>query len=89
MLDDAVKKYLPTKTITVRPNDKPFMNNTIRNKIRQRNRIHYKAEISAKIGAWVLYTGVRTSTELTNFFRLVIHRSIQVPVSVVKCVAYF
>jgi translation initiation factor IF-1 len=44
MLDDAVKKYLPTKTITVRPNDKPFMNNTIRNKIRQRNRIHYKAK---------------------------------------------
>jgi hypothetical protein len=43
-------------------------------------------EISAKIGAWVLYTGVRTSTELTNFFRLVIHRSIQVPVSVVKCI---
>jgi hypothetical protein len=38
------RKYIPTKTITVRPNDKPFMNNKIRNKIRQRNRIHYKAK---------------------------------------------
>ena len=44
-------------------------------------------EISAKTGAWVLHTGVRTSTELIKFFQLVIHISMQVPVSVVKCVA--
>jgi hypothetical protein len=24
ILEDAVKKYIPTKTITVRPNDKPY-----------------------------------------------------------------
>jgi hypothetical protein len=52
LLDDAVKKYLPTKTITVRPNDKPFMNNTIRNKIRQRNIIHYKAKTTNNPDHW-------------------------------------
>jgi len=39
-----VKKYIPTKIITVRPNDKPFMNNKIRNKISKRNIIHFKAK---------------------------------------------
>jgi hypothetical protein len=65
------------------------MNNKIRNKIRQRNRIHYKAKTTNNTDHWkklVLHTGVRTSTELINFFRLVIHRSIQIPVSVVKFV---
>ena len=52
ILDDAVKKYIPTKTITVRPNDKPFMNNKIRNKIRQRNRIHYKAKTTNNPNHW-------------------------------------
>ncbi|CAG2188607.1 HSPA1s [Mytilus edulis] len=34
--ESTVNRYIPTKTITVRPNDKPFMNNLIRNKIRHR-----------------------------------------------------
>jgi hypothetical protein len=41
-------------------------------------------EISAKTGACVLHTGVRTSTDSIKKNRLVIHRSIQVPVSVVN-----
>jgi hypothetical protein len=40
ILDDTVNKCIPTKTIRVRPNDKLFMNNKIRNKIRQR--VHYQ-----------------------------------------------
>jgi hypothetical protein len=45
-------------------------------------------EIYAETGACVLHTGVlRTSTELINLFLLIIHRSLQVPVSVVKFVA--
>ena len=52
ILDDAVKKYIPTKTITVQPNDKPFINNKIRNKIRQRNRIHYKAKTTNNPYHW-------------------------------------
>jgi hypothetical protein len=59
ILDDAVKKYLPTKTITVRPNDKPFMNNKIRNKIRQRNIIHYKAKTTNNPDHWKTFREIR------------------------------
>jgi hypothetical protein len=52
ILDDTVNKFIPTKTITVLPNDKPFMNNKIRNKIRQRNRIHYKAKTTNNPDYW-------------------------------------
>jgi hypothetical protein len=40
------------QTITVRPNDKPFMNNKVRNKIRQRNRMHCKAETTNNPDHW-------------------------------------
>jgi hypothetical protein len=35
---------LITKTVIIRPNDKPFMNSSIRKAIRKRNRIHYRAK---------------------------------------------
>ena len=59
ILDDAVKKYIPTKTITVRPNDKPLMNNKIRNKIRQRNRIHFKAKTTSNPDHWKIFREIR------------------------------
>ena len=55
ILDDTVNKFIPTKTITVRPNDKPFMNNKIRNKIRQRNRIHYKVKTTKNPDDWKFF----------------------------------
>ena len=55
MLDDTVNKCIPTKTITVRPNDKLFMNNKIRNKIRQRNRIHYKVKTTNNPDDWKIF----------------------------------
>ena len=54
-----VNKHIPTKTITVRPTDKPFMNNTIRRKIRQRNRIHYKAKSSNSAAHWQKFRELR------------------------------
>ena len=54
-----VDKHIPTKTITVRPADKPFMNNTIRRKIRQRNRIHYKAKNSNSAAHWQKFRELR------------------------------
>ena len=54
-----LKKYIPTKTITVRPNDKPFMNNKIRNKIRQPNRIHYKAKTTNNPDHWKKFREIR------------------------------
>ncbi|VDH94373.1 Hypothetical predicted protein, partial [Mytilus galloprovincialis] len=50
--ESTVNRYIPTKTITVRPNDKPFMINLIRNKIRHRNRIHHKAKTSNNPDHW-------------------------------------
>ena len=47
------------RTIRVRPNDKPFMNNKIRNKIRQRNRIHYKAETTNNPDHWKNFREIR------------------------------
>ena len=40
------------RTIRVPPNDKPFMNNKIRNKIRQRKRIHYKFKTTNNPDHW-------------------------------------
>ena len=42
--NNIIDKHIPKKVITIRPRDKPFMNNNIRLKMRQRNRIHKKAK---------------------------------------------
>ena len=42
-LEECISRNIQTKTITVRPNDKPFMNNEIRLKMRQRNQMYRKA----------------------------------------------
>ena len=59
IFDDTVNKCIPIKTITVRPNDKPFMNNKIRNKIRQRNIIHYKAKTTNNPDHWKKFREIR------------------------------
>lgn len=40
-----VDKNIPKKVVTIRPSDKPFMTSAIRRKMRQRNRVHYKAKL--------------------------------------------
>jgi len=42
-LEECISRNIQTKTITVRPNDKPFMNNEIRLQMRQRNQMYRKA----------------------------------------------
>ncbi|XP_071176621.1 uncharacterized protein [Mytilus edulis] len=65
--ESTVNRYIPTKTITVRPNDKPFMNNLIRNKIRHRNRIHHKAKTSNNPYLWKKFREIRN--EITSLER--------------------
>jgi hypothetical protein len=60
---NANLEFIPTKTITVRPNDKLFMNNKIRNKIRQRNRIHYKVKTTNNPDDWKIF-GENTNPSL-------------------------
>ncbi|CAG2208763.1 unnamed protein product [Mytilus edulis] len=47
------------RTFEIRPNDKPFMNNLIRNKIRHRNRIHHKAKTSNNPDHWKKFREIR------------------------------
>ena len=49
IIEEISKKHIPTKTVTIRPSDKPFMNNEIRLKMRQRNRVHKKAKSTNSI----------------------------------------
>jgi hypothetical protein len=57
------------RTIRVRPNDKPFMNNKIRNKIRQRKRIHYKFKTTNNPDHWKNISEIRNEViDLVFFF---------------------
>lgn len=48
-------KHIPTKVITIRPRDKPFMNKSILLKMRKRNRIHTKAKLTNCPNHWQHY----------------------------------
>lgn len=61
-ITEQVNSFIPTKIITVRPNDKPWMNNTIRLKMRQRNRIHRKAKIINTPHYWERFRYLRNET---------------------------
>lgn len=41
---EICNKHIPSINATIRPNDKPWMNNEIRHLMRQRNRLYYKAK---------------------------------------------
>ena len=43
----------------IRPDDKPFMNNSIRKAIRKRNRIHYRAKSTNNPDHWSQYRHLR------------------------------
>ena len=43
-------KHIPSKVVVIRPDDKPFMNSSIRKAIRKRDRIHYKAKSKKNTG---------------------------------------
>lgn len=38
-----IEKHVPTKTVTIRPSDKPYITTAIRKRMRQRKRIHKKS----------------------------------------------
>ena len=46
------KQFIPQKEVTVRPRDPPWLTNSIRKKIRKRNRLHKKAKKSNAIHHW-------------------------------------
>lgn len=52
-------KNIPKKVVTIRPSDKPFMTSAIRRKMRQRNRVHYKAKLKNNDYQWDKYQHIR------------------------------
>lgn len=55
----AIDQYVPKKTVTIRPNDKIWMTNDIRVKIRQRNRQHSKAKVTNTPASWNKFRTIR------------------------------
>jgi hypothetical protein len=51
--------HIPTKTVIIRPDDKPFMNSSIRKAIPKRNRIHYRAKSTNNPDHWSQYRHLR------------------------------
>ena len=59
ILNEACDKHIPTQTAVIRPDDKPFMNSSIRKAIRRRNRIHYRAKSTNNPYHWSQYIHLR------------------------------
>ncbi|XP_045210645.2 uncharacterized protein LOC123562055 [Mercenaria mercenaria] len=67
IITSAASKTIPNKVITVRPNDIPWMNGSIRKLIRKRNRIHKIAETSNDPTTWANFRKIRN--EVINLIR--------------------
>jgi predicted RNA-binding protein with RPS1 domain len=59
ILNEVCDKHIPTKTVVISPDDKPFMNNSIRKAIRKRNHIHYRAKSTNNPDHWSQYRHLR------------------------------
>lgn len=68
ILNKTAENYIPKITFTVRPNDKPWMTNTIRKNMRQRDRLYHKAKSSKSMTHWQNYKNKRN--EVVNLVRL-------------------
>ena len=53
ILNEVCDRNIPTKTVVIRPDDKPFMNNNIRKLMRRRDRAHYKAKTTDNPNHWL------------------------------------
>ena len=61
-------KHNPSKVVVIRPDDKPFMNSSIRKAIRKRDRIHYKAKSTNRPEHWLQYR--QTRNDVISLVRL-------------------
>jgi hypothetical protein len=61
-------KHIPSKVVVIRPDDKPFLNSSIRKAICKRDRIHYKAKSTNKPEHWLQYR--QTRNDVISLVRL-------------------
>lgn len=66
-LSELAKEHIPTKTITVRPRDLPWMNGTIRNLMRKRNRLYKKYKTNKNNETYNLFK--KSRNEITKLLR--------------------
>ncbi len=59
LIVDAASKSIPNKLVTIRPDDIPWFNNSLRRLIRKRNRIHKKAKTTNTEYAWAKFRSIR------------------------------
>ena len=52
---DLAKKSVPNKSVTIRPNDKPWYSNTLRKLCRQKDRLHKRAKTLNTAEAWAAF----------------------------------
>jgi hypothetical protein len=57
-------KHIPSKVVVIRPDDKPFLNSSIRKAIRKRDRIHYKVKSTNRPEHWLRYRQTRNDVIL-------------------------
>ena len=55
----ATNTYIPRKTVTIHPDDKPWMTGEIRFKLRQKNRQHKKAKLKKREQDWAHFRTIR------------------------------
>ena len=55
----SAENYIPKITFIVRPNDKPWMSNAIKNQMRKRDRLYHKAKSSKSPTHWQNYKNKR------------------------------
>lgn len=54
-----IEKHVPTKTVTIRPSDKPYITTAIRKRMQQRKRIHKKAVRTNNPQHWQQFRSIR------------------------------
>ncbi|XP_053396163.1 uncharacterized protein LOC128556153 [Mercenaria mercenaria] len=64
----AALQSIPNKTVTIRPNDIPWLNNTIRKAIRKRKKLHKTAKRLNTEQAWTMFKTIRN--EVTKLIRI-------------------
>ena len=80
---EMVKSCIPSKRVTVRPDDKPWYNSEIRRTTRKRDRLKTKAIKSGKTSDWKSYKNVRNTvnnqkSKPKNYFIIILSYPYQI-----------
>lgn len=79
---DFVKQCIPSKNVTVRPNDKPWFDSEIRRSSRKRDRLKKKSIISGSPSDWNKYKHIRNKVNnLIKHAKEIFYNNLEVSIS--------